>query len=608
MSHQYNREQLLASFHHLQHQFDNSLQFARDLEAEFDRGRLQFVEQMSHALQGARQRLSGRHPLQEQLLSFIDVMEATRAEWDNKVAGREKGVRFRASFEDSLLVFVNGKVKSGKSSLGNYMAWGNTDPDDELKASVPAESAPRFLSHARVQVDGGDANNEAERRREFRVGALEATSSIQSFALPGMTWIDSPGMHSQSIENEKLAREYVDHADLILYTMKSDSPGRASDMDEIRLLLRKGKRMLLLLTGSDDLEEEFDDNEDTLVQVVVMKDQERRAQQRNYVLGELQKSFTADQLKDLSIVSFSARYAQLYAGDASAFRDSGMGELCDTLHAMCHSDGVSMKRQTPLVNLANFLDNCRTDLQPYQALLDGFQVPLQALKANADKQLRGYLQQGKGELSAFINEFFDQGDALRAQAGGVDMAVSKFQQSLNSRCQEIANEQLAKVFEEVMAGFKAAVQEAYSNSELVRLPGFMLDTVTEQIPTVQKATRGRNSAIGSLLGGVVGFLLGGPAGAGIGAGIGGAAGGAFGREAGRAHYDIEVTVGDNWLEIRRTAIDGSHAALERRVQEGYASLWLSMQYEVDQILAALSDEIAAFDRALQSLQKKTTQH
>ena len=38
-----------------------------------------------------------------------------------------------------------------------------------------------------------------------------------------------------------LAREYLDHADLILYTMKSDAPGRASDLTEIRDLIHNDK-------------------------------------------------------------------------------------------------------------------------------------------------------------------------------------------------------------------------------------------------------------------------------------------------------------------------------------------------------------------------------
>ena len=91
---------------------------------------------------------------------------------------------------------------------------------------------------------------------------------------------DSPGLHSLKEENGNLAREYLDHADLILYTMKSDAPGRASDLAEIRDLIHKDKRTLLLLTGSDDIEEDINDS-GNLIQCIVMKDAARRAKQQD---------------------------------------------------------------------------------------------------------------------------------------------------------------------------------------------------------------------------------------------------------------------------------------------------------------------------------------
>ena len=344
MNEHISRENLLKSFELLQAQFNSSLTTAQDQEKEFEKIRENFRYQLSAHLLDARKSLPERNPLKQQVLGFVDLLEKTQAEWDKKVAGRKKGVEFRKDFEDSLLVFVNGKVKSGKSSLGNYMAWGHTDPDEELKRQVPEGLVPRYFSHEQTNVDGGDTENEAKERREFRVGATEATSSIQSFKLPGLTWVDSPGLHSVKKENENLAREYVEHADLILYTMKSDSPGRESDLYEINLLLSKEKKVLLLLTGSDDVEENWCDEADCLVQTVLMKDEPRREAQQTYVRGALEKICGAENVANIEIVSFSARYAQLNAEDSAAFLESGMGLLCETLHCIAQSDGVRIKQ------------------------------------------------------------------------------------------------------------------------------------------------------------------------------------------------------------------------------------------------------------------------
>ncbi|WP_312548707.1 dynamin family protein [Massilia sp.] len=595
------RTVLLESFKDLQARFDNSLERAQDREREFDALRHRFAENMSARLHEARERLATSSPIREQVLGFIDVMDATKTEWDAKVAGRNKGVEFRAGFEDSLLVFINGKVKSGKSSLGNYMAWGNTDPDEEQKGLVPGTLVPKFFSHAQTSVEGGDAVDEAESRRELRVGATEATSSIQGFSLPGLTWVDSPGLHSLNPANGNLAREYVDHADLILYTMKSDAPGRESDIAEITQLFDKDKKVLLLLTGSDDVEEDFDEASGALVQRIVMKDRERRARQCDYVRAALERTCSAADVKNVEIVSLSARYAQLYADDDSAFHDSGMRRLCSTLHAIAQSDGVRMKQRTPMTNLRNFLNNCGADLQPYRALIGGFKKPLQALKERSGKSLNGFVLQGQAELQDFIDDAFLQMESGRDQADAVNKRLARFEKELNARYQEIATRQLGEIFEDIMTGFASAVRDTYSGSSMVQLPGFQLQTITEKIPMVQAGTRKRNSILGSIVGGIGGFFVGGPAGAAYGASLGGGLGGALGNSASTRYYDIDLTVGDNLQDIRLQAQRSSQQALDSQMRAAADQLWQSMEQEVDQLLAGLGQEIEQFDQGLQAL-------
>ena len=369
------RETLLTSFGTLATKFTSSLKEAQALEQAFDASRAKLVQAISSHLQNAQNSLPDTNPLQAPLSHFVAIMTQTSSEWDAKVAGRQKGVKFRQGFEDSLLVFVSGKVNSGKSSLGNYMAWGHTDPTDDAKRQTPPERYPQYQSHAKVDVKGGDSLKDAEKKREFRVSATEATSSIQSFSLPGLTWVDSPGLHSLKEENGNLAREYLDHADLILYTMKSDSPGRASDLTEIRDLIYKDKRTLLLLTGSDDIEEDIDDSGE-LIQCVVMKDAERRAKQQEYVRGELKEIPGSDKLE---IVSISSRYAQENAHDPVAFLESGIGSFCATLQNICQSEGVKIKQRVPMRNLHHFLADCENDLVPYQKLMTDFRPILRKL-------------------------------------------------------------------------------------------------------------------------------------------------------------------------------------------------------------------------------------
>lgn len=592
------RERLLESFESLQIQFDSSLATAKKHELDFEIMRQKFMQRLSAHLTDARKNLPDTNPLKPQVLGFIEVMEKTKAEWNTKVAGREKGVKFRKGFEDSLLVFVNGKVKSGKSSLGNYMAWGHTDPDDELKRQVVPRLVPNYFSHEKTDVDGGDTENEALLRSEFRVGATEATSSIQGFKLPGLTWVDSPGLHSVKVENEKLARDYVEHADLILYTMKSDSPGRESDLTEIKLLLGKEKKVLLLLTGSDDIEEDYDDEADCMLQTVVMKDTQRREKQRAYVREALQNTCGADNVGNIEIVSFSARYAQLNADDSAAFSESGMELLCETLHRIAQSDGVRIKQRTPLANMRTFLQSCHDGLQPYSDLISGFKQPLEDLKNQSDKKLNLHIRSGQAELSAHIDDFFNSLSGQRDDESQVGTQLVAFQASLNEKYKEVASNKLGQIFEDIMIGFQSAVRRAYSSSDLVKLPEFKLEKVEEQIPVVQAGTKKRNSLFGTLLGGAIGLIVGGPGGALLGASLGGGAGGATGRSAGVNYRNIEITVGDNLQEIRQQAIRSSEKMFEEQMRKSADSLWSSMDQDVERLLEKLRHEIADFESQL----------
>ena len=170
------RQELLESFKLLESQFEKSLEKAKDHEVEFEALRKNLINQLDNHLKVARNTIPESNPLKQQIVGFINVMEKTKSEWDAKIACRKKGVEFRKGFEDSLLVFVNGKVKSGKSSLGNYMAWGHTDPDENLKRQVVSSLVPKYESHENTAVSGGDSEHEAQRQKEFRVGATEATS------------------------------------------------------------------------------------------------------------------------------------------------------------------------------------------------------------------------------------------------------------------------------------------------------------------------------------------------------------------------------------------------------------------------------------------------
>lgn len=587
------RAEFLNSFKGLQKKFDDSLKAAEEDETRFKNECQRFQSNVDKQLTTAKNKLAENNPLSKQLLAFSDVIKSTNKDWRNRIDKQDTGVRFREGFNDSLMVFVYGKVKSGKSSLGNYVAWGHTDPDTELKNQTPDNVQPIYFSGKRTDVKGGDALNEAEGNKEFRVGATEATSTIQGFKLPGLTWIDSPGLHSKNSENDQLARDYVQHSDLILYTMKSDSPGRATDLAEIAELYQSDKRFLLLITGSDDTEIGWDEDTQTMINKVVMKDEQRRKEQREYIRSELLK---IDGLKDnannIDIIAFSARYAQDNQDSPEAFKDSGMSELFDILEEVSQSSGVKLKQQVPLKAFLSFLDNFKKDIEKYADFIDNFSTKFSSLDSEIGRKLLIETAEIKQEVSEVIRSSFrGVPDAHRDDGSKMNVYFDTLKNKVKNKQNALIAESIRNLLQEFSQGFDDNVLYVIDNSALYQLPEFAIETQKrKRVTRVIKGTRGRNSGLGSLIGAGAGFLVGGPAGAAVGGALGGLAGGATGRSASVEEGEFDVNVGDNLAEIEQNFIEITKQSIEDQMNSYKTNIFDSFLDELQSLVILLKNE------------------
>lgn len=598
------RAEFLNSFKSLQQRFDDSLKAAKEDEARFRRECEKFQSNVNKQLTTAKNKLAKNNPLSKQLIAFSEVIESTNNDWQNRIDKQDTGVRFREGFNDSLMVFVYGKVKSGKSSLGNYMAWGNTDPDSELKAQTPDSVQPVYFSGERTEVKGGDALKEAEGNKEFRVGATEATSTIQGFKLPGLTWIDSPGLHSKNSENDQLARDYVQHSDLILYTMKSDSPGRATDLAEIAELYQSDKRFLLLITGSDDTEIDWDEDTQSMINKVVMKSEQRREQQREYIRSELLK---IDGLKDnannIDIISFSARYAQDNQDSPEAFKDSGMSELFDILEEVSQSSGVKLKQQVPLKAFLKFLSDFNQDVEKYANLIDGFSTKFEGLDSEIGRKLLIKTSEIKQEVSEVIRSSFrGVPDAHRDDESQMNAYFDTLKSKISNKQSALIEEAVQNLLQEFAQGFGDDILGVVENSTLYELPEFEIETQKrKKIVKVIKGTRGRNSGIGAIAGGIVGFAVAGPLGAAAGSALGGAAGGATGRSASVEQGEFDVVVGDNLAEIEQNFIEMSKQSIDAQMSIYKADVFDRFLSELQTLVQSLENETSEMSDYFTSL-------
>ncbi len=600
------RHELLESFKNLKDQFSQALNDAQNQDHKFEEIRQIFSKKFAKQLEDARKNIPAKNPMAAQIEGFISLLYNTSHTWNERIGKREKGIGFRANHNDSLLVFVFGKVKSGKSSLGNYIAWGNTDPSDMDKHLDHASLQPHYFSHDQSEVSGGDEHKEAEKRREFRVGATEATSSIQGFNLAGLTWIDSPGLHSLNPKNEQLAKNYVEHADLILYTMKSDAPGRDSDLKEIKDLNNKYKKTLLLITGSDDVEEDWDETTEQIIQKTVMKDVTRRNKQKQSVINELHKILGFSESNNIDVTSISARYAQLNQNDPKCFADSGMGELFSTINILIKTDGLRIKQQAPMANFKNFLESCLDDLKPYHQLMHDFEEPIVEIQKKIPITVRQEVRVAQTIMRSEIDRAFNALEANRHDQSDMQNNIQILQKSLGEYLQKLIADSLNNVFYEVMQDFRSSMVSTFRKSDLAQLPEFKIETAEEQIPLgVNKGTRKRNGGIGALLGAGLGFLAGGPVGSMAGATIGSTLGAMTGGDTTTNMETIKINTGDNFQIIKQSAMTMYIDTLERNIEQKAEELLSTLITDTRKLANELSDEIKTVESNLKMLTHET---
>lgn len=586
------RVSFLNSFEGLQKDFDTSLQAAKEDEENFKNRCITFQSNIDTHLKQASNHIAKDNPLSQQMSVFSETIQRTNASWKVRIAKQDTGVRFREGFDDSLMVFVYGKVKSGKSSLGNYVAWGHTDPTEDLKKQTPKEIQPIYFSGEKTNVKDGDADKEAESNKEFRVGATEATSTIQGFSLPGLTWIDSPGLHSKNEDNDRLARDYVKHSDLILYTMKSDSPGRASDLKEIADLYNADKRFLLLLTGSDQIEPSWDEDTETQINTLIMKDEATRQSQRDFIKKELSNmDGLKNNLDNIDIISFSARYAQENQNSSEAFQDSGMGQLFDVLEETSKSSGVKLKQQTPLIGFRSFLADFKKDLNVYLDFVSEFSDKFSGLESEVGIKLARESMTIKQSLNELIRKSFasipneDRNDELK-----ILKYLDKLKVKVNDMQVTLLSEAMQRVLSEFAQGFGEDIIAIVDSSAIYELPEFKVETKeVEKIVSITRGTRGRYSGFGSILGGLAGAVLG-PIGAIVGASLGGVAGSALGKSASTNRERFTVNIGDNLAQIEQQFINITSESIDKQMNKFNHEVFNSFLTELKSLTNSLKEE------------------
>lgn len=194
--------------------------------------------------------LTKNKQLGDLLEQTIAKLKDSSKQWVDNFANLLEQEKFRSDLENYFIVIVFGKVKAGKSSLGNFILR-NHNLDNAAKIFKYDEAGKEQSIKQLEEIDEDS---------EFAVNNLECTIEIQGFKLGGMAWVDTPGLGSMVKQNGDLAKQYIKSADYIIYPTSSNAPLQQDEIAQLKELLSQEKPVSICITKSDSKVRKKDEN------------------------------------------------------------------------------------------------------------------------------------------------------------------------------------------------------------------------------------------------------------------------------------------------------------------------------------------------------------
>ena len=272
--------------------------------------------------------------------------------WQDAIHKQIERSEFVNRHEKSILALVFADVNAGKSTLGNFVSGYN----------LQGTSYDDLYQHPTFQVqDYSKASTESRSERVincFVENAVEATSTIQYFTLSkGLTWVDTPGLHSLTAEHGDLAQEYLQFADLVIYLTPSSSPFKMDEREMLSDVFRRGKPVILATTKSDRTKK-IENPDGTLSNKLIPKSAEDRSKQEVFIAQEVRSLGGEGLLKNSRFLSLSVRLAReaVKTGSAEVYQASNLDNFFIQIGELLSSEAMELKMQRPKAEVNDFID------------------------------------------------------------------------------------------------------------------------------------------------------------------------------------------------------------------------------------------------------------
>ncbi len=348
----------------------------------------------------------------DMLVSTINSLKTATANWVFNFKEMMEKEKFRNDLENYFIVIIFGKVKAGKSSLGNFIAHNRLKSQDINFFKYDEAGKEESIK----KLEEIDENIDA-----FATANTECTVEIQGFKLSGMAWVDTPGLGSMVEENGDLAREYIQSADYVIYPTNSSSPLQQDEKEQLKELFEQNKKVTICITKSDDTEE--DEVDGKLVKVLMNKTKENRSKQEAWVKSDMSEILGAKENALLGdVISMSVHTAKhgLKNDDREMFEESNITDFYELMTDVVKNKAKALKENTPYDGLISFIDNAILGNAKSKNSLS-----IKALKKNIKKF--------ESEIESAIEKFDDLQKNLNSDIMvHIDSVISKYSNSLKS--------------------------------------------------------------------------------------------------------------------------------------------------------------------------------
>ncbi len=404
-----------------------------------------------------KQLLAQNEELGKLLNTSIGKLKNSSTIWVENFEKLLKKEKFRSDLENYFIVIIFGKVKAGKSSLGNFIAKNNTTDNKAGFFKYDEAGSSEDISQLEEIVEDSEDG--------FATNNLECTMSIQGFRLSGLAWIDTPGLGSMVGQNGELAKEYIQSADYVIYPTSSNSPLQHDEIVQLKELFAQNKKVSICITKSDTFERRRDDSGNLIknkvgnpAKFLINKTEKNRKDQEKYVNDEIEKIVDKDIESVLGdIFSISAHTAKqgIETNDEQLFENSNMPKFYELLTKVIKEKSQTLKQSTPFNGLLSFIDNellsnndKATSVAALEASLDFFDAKLKEiddkfdmLKQNIDSDISS---QAEYVISKYQSEITKQNST---------QVFEKIDDELNTTIGDIIAENL----KEIMQTFSASL-------------------------------------------------------------------------------------------------------------------------------------------------------